>query len=443
MRGARTPARSHSTSKTMPFHSAANLAQRLVRSVVIPATLLVASLASCTQGSTSGAPSSVGTTSSRPEQPSTSSSDQPASVQSCDWQIVPTPNRSPSALANQLTAISASGPRDAWAVGSAQQRDVEGGVSSPLLVHWDGNRWRLVDSAPTAPNAMLLSVVSISPQDAWAVGFAGSRSGGHHPLVEHWNGSSWSAVSVPAPPGVASALSGVFAISADDIWSVGNTGMGAKGRTLTEHWDGSRWVLTPSPNASPPGFRSAPDNALVAVGASSHNDVVAVGTTRDGGHVYHADPLIENWNGTSWAIVPTSLPSSGAKTFLESVAIASTSDAWAVGALSPASGTGEGPFIEHWDGSSWASVGARALPERGTLFGVAASGQEAWAVGVEGRPLRPLVAHEVNGTWASEAPVSLANSLLLGVTVAPDETVWAVGSSGSDQRTLAIRCSPR
>lgn len=392
--------------------------------------------ASCTGGSGSTQPD--GSQSVPPATPS----DQPASLDSCRWQVVSTPNRSPSVLANQLTAISASGPSDAWAVGTAQQVGIEGGVSSPLLMHWDGKRWRLVASAPTAPNAFLLSVASISSQDAWAVGFAGARSGGHQPLVEHWNGSSWSAVAVPAPPGVASAFSGVFAVSADDVWAVGNTGEGAKGATLIEHWDGSRWVMTPSANASPPGFESAPDNALVAVGASSHNEVVAVGTTRDGGHVYHADPLIENWNGTSWAIVPASVPSSGAKTFLESVAVASATDAWAVGASSPANATGGSPFIEHWDGSSWASVGAAALPEQGTLFGVASSGQEAWAVGSEGRPVRPLVVHGQNGTWTPDVPVSPASSLLFGVTVAPDGTVWAVGSSGSDQRTLALRCFP-
>jgi hypothetical protein len=385
--------------------------------------------ASCTDGSSS----------TKPDNSQISSSDPPASVKSCRWQVVSTPNRSPSVLQNQLAAISASGPRDAWAVGSADN-NVEGGQSFPLLMHWDGKGWSLVRSAPAATNAFLLSVASVSPNDAWAVGFAGPLS--HRPLVEHWNGSSWSAVPVPAPPGVASALSGVFAVSADDVWAVGNTGVGAKGQTLIEHWDGSRWVLTPSANASPPGFKSAPDNALVAVGASSHNEVVAVGTTRDGGHVYHADPLIENWNGTSWAIVRASVPSSGAKTFLESVAVASTTDAWAVGASSPTSGTGGSPFIEHWDGSSWASVGA-ALPEQGALFGVASSGQEAWAVGNEGRPVRPLVVHGVNGTWTPDVPVSPADSLLLGVTLAPDGTVWAVGSSGSDQRTLALRCSPR
>jgi hypothetical protein len=85
-------------------------------------------------------------------------------------------------------------------------------------------------------------------------------------------------------------------------------------------------------------------------------------------------------------------------------------------------------------------VGA-ALTEQGSLFGVASSGQEAWAVGSESRPVRPLVVHGVNGTWTPEVPVSPANSLLFGVTVAPDGTVWAVGSSG--QRTLALRCFPR
>jgi hypothetical protein len=98
------------------------------------------------------------------------------------------------------------------------------------------------------------------------------------------------------------------------------------------------------------------------------------------------------------------------------------------------------PFIEHWDGSSWASAGP-AVTEQGTLFGVASSRQEAWAVGSERHPVRTLVLHEVNGTWTPDIPVSPANSLLFGVTVTPDGTAWAVGSFGL--RTLALRCSPR
>lgn len=361
----------------------------------------------------------------------------PAPVNACHWKVVPTPNSSPSVLDNRLTAVSASGPNDAWAVGSAVH-NVEGGQSYPLLMHWDGTRWTLVPSALAARNAYLMGVASITPDDAWAVGFAGPLS--PHPLVEHWNGTSWSDVPIPAPSGT-STLSAVFAISTDDVWAVGSEGR-AKGLTLIEHWNGSRWAMVTSPNASPAGFRSAPDNNLAAVGASAPGDVVAAGTTRDGGHVYHADPLIERWNGSSWTLAPAPVFSPVTRLFLESVSVVSAADVWVVGAASSATGAGESPFIGHWDGSRWTPVGL-AVPGQGVLFGVTTASGNIWAVGNETGPLRPLIEHGVNDTWTALVPLTPPRSALTGVAASPDGTIWAVGSaSGAKESTLALRCAP-
>lgn len=400
-------------------------------------------LIGCTSDSATGVTSS-GTTPDNSDEPGRSTSVLPASADACRWTVVPTPNASPSRLQNRLSAISADRPDDVWAVGTAN-RGIEGGQSYPLLMHWDGRRWTLVPSAPTATNAFLQGVATVSASDAWAVGFAGHRS-----LVEHWNGAYWSSVPVPLPNGAASALNAVSAISADDVWAVGNTGVGANDDTVIEHWNGHRWRLVSSPNASPPVFRSAPDNSLVSVAGDSKQDVVSVGTTRDGGSVYHADPLIEHWNGAMWTIASGVPSSSLGRTFLESVTVASSSDAWAVGATSSVAGTGASttgggqiPFIEHWDGTSWAP---EDLPQvrHGVLFGVTATSEnEAWAVGSEMGPTRPLIGQQTDGVWKSVVAPSPPRSLLSGVDTASDGTIWAVGSSGSTQRTLAMRCVPR
>lgn len=85
----------------------------------------------------------------------------------------------------------------------------------------------------------LYGVASISPNDAWAVGEQyESAYSSYIPLVEHWNGSAWSVVQ-SSQYGVT--LRGVTAISANDVWAVGWMG-GYSTQPLTEYWDGSQWT---------------------------------------------------------------------------------------------------------------------------------------------------------------------------------------------------------
>src|SRR5437762_3576748 len=69
-------------------------------------------------------------------------------------------------------------------------------------------------------------------------------------------------------------------------------------RTLIEHWDGIAWSVVPSPNVS--GL----DRTLTGVAAVSANDVWAVGYYHNANYVVQT--LIEHWNGSAWSIVPSS-----------------------------------------------------------------------------------------------------------------------------------------
>jgi hypothetical protein len=72
--------------------------------------------------------------------------------------------------------VSPTGPTDVWAVGA------EGGdFAPPLVEHWNGSAWSVVD-APSLPNQSitLYSVAAISTKDAWAVG--STFSADHLPL---------------------------------------------------------------------------------------------------------------------------------------------------------------------------------------------------------------------------------------------------------------------
>jgi hypothetical protein len=65
---------------------------------------------------------------------------------------------------------------------------------------------------------------------------------------------------------------GIAAISANDIWAVGNIGIN---KTLTEHWDGTSWSSIPSPNPA------VNRNELFGVTALSDGTVAAVGHQAD------------------------------------------------------------------------------------------------------------------------------------------------------------------
>jgi hypothetical protein len=75
-----------------------------------------------------------------------------------------------------------------------------------------------------------------------------------------------------------SSLSGIAAISANDIVAVGAFNKSSGGAaTLIEHWDGTSWTIISSPN---PGAAS---NSLFGVTALSDGTVVAVGTQTNQG----------------------------------------------------------------------------------------------------------------------------------------------------------------
>ncbi len=77
------------------------------------------------------------------------------------------------------------------------------------------------------------------------------RSALYQTLVEHWNGGHWGVVSSPNANSTDSGLNSVAALSASDIWAVGDyltNGDNGVYQTLIEHWDGKQWSIAPSPN---------------------------------------------------------------------------------------------------------------------------------------------------------------------------------------------------
>jgi hypothetical protein len=207
-----------------------------------------------------------------------------------------------------------------------------------VLAHWNGSAWSTVASGTTAH---LARVHGSAANDVWVVGGDGSLTG----VALHWNGSAWSDRSA----GLNDSLSSIFAISPSNAWAVGNDDSYVQ-------WDSSFGTWSSTSHADNRG------QSLDGVWASGATDIWMVG---DGNAVWHS-------NGASLASYSGDI--SGVNNLYD-VAGTSQSDVWAVGAL--------GSW--HWTGgSSWTSVAIPYTP----LYGVWASGTNAWAVGPGGAILR-------------------------------------------------------
>ena len=282
------------------------------------------------------------------------------------WSIVPSPNPGSDNGLNGLVAVS---PNDIWAVGSVGQF---GTPQKTLIERWNGSQWSIVPSPNPEPTQNLFGAVAIAKNNVWAVGFYGTSSGSIlKTLVLHWNGSQWSVVHSPNS-GSNNLFNNLAAVSANDIWAVGNSGSATLPQTLIEHWNGTRWSIVPSPNVGTNG------NILIGVTVVSERNIWATGFAINSNNIQQT--LIEHWNGTRWSVV--SSPNVGSNgSGLTTVSAISANDIWTVGGFFLANGNTQ-TLIEHWNGSQWSVVPSPNVGGNG-FFGASAavSANDVWAVG--------------------------------------------------------------
>jgi hypothetical protein len=168
------------------------------------------------------------------------------------WSVVSSPAFN--GLNDAIYGISADSSNDIWAVGN--------GGSGALTLHFDGTNWsRVVLPDPPQGFKSFFGVTALSPSDVWGVGiWKPNNLCCPRGLVEHWNGTGWSVVSSPDPkPNATLSLSSIAAISTNDIWATGSTGI--------EHWDGTSWSLVSAPGGA--GVTALSDGTVVVVSGSS------------------------------------------------------------------------------------------------------------------------------------------------------------------------------
>jgi hypothetical protein len=238
------------------------------------------------------------------------------------WTVIPSPNPSKDPLygVNVLQSVVALAPDDAWAAG---WQTINGGAGLDVVaMHWNGTRWSLVGT-PDIENPLFSSLAGLAADDVWAAGSSFAFASPHRTLAEHWDGTSWQIVPTPNIAGAENVLASVAAIASDDVWAVGQTSLdGSRARTLVEHWNGTSWVIVPSPNADPSW------NSLTGVAAISANDVWAVGVRGQG---TSQRTLIEHWDGASWSIVTSPNPQRDRGNAAVGVAPDLSGGAWSVG----------------------------------------------------------------------------------------------------------------
>ena len=228
-----------------------------------------------------------------------------------------------------------------------------------------GSGWTIVTSPNVGPpqSDFLVGSTCVNSWNCWAVGAVFSTLGnGSQPsaTIDHWNGSTWSVGPNVAPASSqASLLWDVTCVTASDCWAVGaqGTGNGKLPNLLAENWNGSTWSVVPTPDIN--GY-------LLSVTCTGASSCVAVGIDVDAKN----NPLggiILSWNGSEWS---QSSPQAPAQPYsgLNSVTCAGPTDCWAVGFAGPnqiqynfvpgvaPNVIGSSALVEHWNGSQWLIV---------------------------------------------------------------------------------------
>jgi hypothetical protein len=248
----------------------------------------------------------------------------------------------PGSEASVLNGVSCSSATSCVAVGYYQAAS----AFETLAETFDGSTWTVAASTdPSLTNDALQGVSCTSGTDCIAAGYSATEDV-WQTLVENFDGT-WSTAVSQSPPGMqGSRLAGTSCTSATFCMAVGSYDSGQGDQTLVEQWDGTSWAIVPTPDTS-----SADSDDLYGVSCTSATFCVAVGYYNSG----NADQtLVEQWDGTSWAIVTSPDTLSSDDDDLSAVSCASPTSCTAVGAYSGSSTSYYAQtLVEQWDGATW------------------------------------------------------------------------------------------
>jgi hypothetical protein len=324
-----------------------------------------------------------------------------------DWRIsytAPVPQ-------DGLEDIAATGPDDAWAVGSGPCC----GRDQRLIVHWDGAQWRTVALPPAPPKAFypdLRTVAASSPTDVWVFGsdFNGLVFG------HHWDGGTWQTTEFGKDLTIRDAV----ALGPGDVWFVGTTGLDSGEKPIAEHYDGARWTAFDLPGDPQ------------AISAVATGDVWAVGQVDGGAAAMH-------WDGRQWETTALPQPSVGPGVGVLSSDILATGpdDAWASAVLTKY-GLEPGVVLWHRSGGTWQQVNIDA-PDDSVMKLASDGAGGVWMVSAGVRPNADLLHYshdELTRQAAPAGPGQVAN--VNSITLIPGtRSLWGAGEVVLDGEATA------
>ena len=323
-----------------------------------------------------------------------------------------------------------------WAVGFDYENDEDRSISAlthgpyerPWVVRFDDNDFEEI-TPPHEPGTELDAVDALADDDVWAVGqFLPTYKSGNA-IAYHWDGTAWSQMTV-SRRGQYGDLRGVVAVAPNDIWAVGfyerYDDRGVK--TLIAHYDGSTWTHVPAPSP-------AKVSVLNDVDATAPDSVWAVGEWK------WSHPLVLRFDGTEWRHLKLGRMFRGDGQQFYAVDAVGPDDVWA---------SGHSSLVVHRVNGKWR---VEETPNaRGTevIRGIAADGDEVWAVGMRFVPDTPYTwaMHKENGEWSRVSFEGQPTGDVHNVALDETGTAWAVGDTfdpdGTDEQGEVIEraCTP-
>jgi hypothetical protein len=349
------------------------------------------------------------------------------------------PTGAKSSLLGSISCVSSTA---CVAVGSFQNA---AGIGAGLSETWNGTEWTIEEFA--SPKGLMIdtklwTLSCISSTECTAIGAAYKTNGDRAPMAETWNGTTWSVQEPPRPETAkAGQLSGISCTSSTSCMAVGSfeSSSGVK-EALADVWNGTAWSLQEPPN--PAGAKAT---GLSKVSCASSTECIAVGEYENssGTHVV----LAEKWNGTSWTLQEPAIPAGAAKgSLLASVSCTSSTSCVAAGYYTNSSGLWM-LLIEKWNGTTW-SIQETPLPtggKSGDLVDVSCTSSTACVAdgGFENSSgKREAMAEQWNGTaWSGQelpSPAGAKSSNMWGVACTSATSCFGAGEYENSSGTRTV-----
>ena len=222
------------------------------------------------------------------------------------------------------------------------------GFATARAFTWNGTTWSAASSPQPAGSVWAAPQDVSCPSSTVCVAVGGyvTETEPNQPYSARWNGREWAVETLPMPAGVTVAmLNDVSCVTTTNCVAAG-TYIEARGvwLSLVESWNGREWTVQTTPNQ-----REVRRNIFQSISCSSSTSCTAAGYTETGGG--RTLPFAEQWNGTTWTIQSTPLPSGGVLGSFDGVSCTGSSACTAVGEYRDA--TRQMGWAARWDGSRW------------------------------------------------------------------------------------------